>query len=181
MATFSSEGIIIKRMNFGEKDKILTLLTRSRGKIKTLAKGIRRVNSRRAGNVELFNFTQVHLAVGHTFNILTEAKLLETFPSLRTDLKKSSVAFYFSELADRFVPEEQENREIFGALLRSFRNLNHLGDISIDFIQNFEREMLELTGFGQEKEFEKEKPYLVLEKILGRELRSRRFLEKVWN
>ena len=180
MPSFQADGIIVKRINFGEKDKILTVITRDSGKIKTLAKGIRRINSRRAGNVELFNFARLHLAVGRTFNILTEAKLLETFPSFRSDLKKSAAAFYFSDLADRFVPEDQENRELFFILLAAFRKLESTQSIQMEFIREFEGRLLEHTGFGHDREFEPEKPYLMLEKVLGRNLPSRLFLDRVW-
>lgn len=180
MSSFQVDGIIVKRINFGEKDKILTVITRDNGKIKMLAKGVRRINSRRAGNVELFNFARLHLAVGRTFNILTEAKLLETFPSLRKDLKKSAAAFYFSELVERFVPEDQENRAIFTTLLSALRKLEGSHSIQMGLIQDFETQLLEKTGFGHDREFEPEKTHLVLEKVLGRSLPSRLFLDRVW-
>ena len=55
--TYKTEGIILKRINFGEADRILTSYTKHFGKISLLAKGVRKITSRKGGNIELFNQT----------------------------------------------------------------------------------------------------------------------------
>ena len=76
MRTFSSEGIILKRVDFGEADRLITIFTKNRGKITSLAKGIRRIESRRSGNVELLNKAKLSFAESRSLPILTEAESL---------------------------------------------------------------------------------------------------------
>jgi len=64
MKSYKAEGIVIKRKNFGEADRILTVFTKKYGKIKVLAKGVRRITSRRGPNVELFNQVELVLHQG---------------------------------------------------------------------------------------------------------------------
>lgn len=179
MPTYKTEGIIIKRTNFGEADKILTVLTRNRGKLKVLAKGIRRINSRRAGNVELFNQAVIFLAEGRTFKILTEARTVRSFPQLRTELTMSAAAFYLAELVDRLIPEEQDHPAVFELLSKALGRLNGEKYNPAGLIEDFEKDILVLTGFARYPSLVTSKPHLVIEKVLGRHLRSRRFLEKV--
>jgi len=73
MRGFKTEGIVLKRRNFGEADRILTVFTKDRGKISVLAKGVRRITSRRAGNVELLNRVSIFLHQTRGMPILTEA------------------------------------------------------------------------------------------------------------
>lgn len=179
MPTYKTEGIIIKRTNFGEADKILTVLTKNRGKLKVLAKGIRRIHSRRAGNVELFNQAVLFLAEGRTFKILTEARTVRSFPRLRTELNKSASAFYLAELVDRFIPEEQDHPAAFELFSRALQAVDD-GQASLSgLIAAFEKDLLVLTGFARYPSLTKAEPYLVIERVLGHPLRSRRFLDKV--
>lgn len=177
MATYRTEGIILKRSNFGEGDKILTVLTRQHGKLKVLAKGVRKISSRRAGSVELFNHSVLFLYSGKTFDLLTEARPLSTFPRLRRNLAKVAVAFYLVELVDKLLPEKQENRLAF-ALLR--RNLERLEKEKVEkwgkFLEDFESSLLQLTGFRARERSRPLPPYLFIENLLGRKLRGRRFL-----
>ena len=70
MVGFKTEGIILRRRDFGEADRILTVFSLHRGKISVIAKGVRRITSRRAGNVELLNRVQMFLYPGKQFLIL---------------------------------------------------------------------------------------------------------------
>lgn len=180
MATYKTEGIILKRTNFGEGDKILAVLTRQHGKIKILAKGVRKITSRRAGSVELFNHSLLFLASGKTFDLLTEACSLHTFPRLRKSLAKVAVAFYLMELADRLLPEKQENRLAFNLLLQT---LEHLEKRKVagwgKFLEDFEKSLLRLTGFWSWESRGQLLPYLFIENLLGRKLRGRKFLAKL--
>lgn len=86
--TYKTEGIILKRINLGEADKIITLYSRHYGKIRCIAKGIRNITSRKGGNLELFNRVAIFLAKGKNLDIITEVQLLDSFSGFRQDLKK---------------------------------------------------------------------------------------------
>lgn len=180
MATYRTEGIILKRTNFSEGDKILTVLTRPHGKIKVLAKGVRKITSRRAGSVELFNRSLLFLATGKTFDLLTEARPLATFPRLRKNLNKVAVAFYLVELTDKLLPERQENRLAFSLLLGTLERLEKEKVKKWGkFLEDFENSLLQLTGFRGREGSGASPAYLFIESLLGRKLRGRKFLSGV--
>ncbi|MBI2593599.1 DNA repair protein RecO, partial [Candidatus Daviesbacteria bacterium] len=79
MPSVAVEGIILKRTNFGEADRMLTVLTKNLGKITVIARGVRKITSRRAGNVELLNVVKLGLFKGKGYT-LTEAQSVQTFP-----------------------------------------------------------------------------------------------------
>ncbi len=113
MHAFSDEGFILKRKNFGEADKLITLFTKNHGKVVSVAKGVRKITSRRAGSLELLNQVKVSLHQTKGLPILTEAQIENTFPDLKEDLNKISIAFLVLELTDRLFEEGQENRNVF--------------------------------------------------------------------
>lgn len=150
MQTFRTEGIILKRRNFGEADRILTVFTIGRGKISILAKGVRRITSRRAGNVELLNRVLMYLHQGKGMPILTEAESLETFPKLKEDLTLSTYAFYVIELVDKLTAEEQGNRMLYDFLVEVLKRLQK--NPRQIFIRAFEAKILSNLGFINFKE-----------------------------
>jgi hypothetical protein len=145
MRAFKTEGIIIKRRDFGEADKILTAFTLHKGKVSIIAKGIRRIHSRRAGNVELLNRVQMFLYPGKQFLNLTEAVSLDTFQRLKEDLTLSTYAYHIIELIDKLTSENQENPILYTNLVEVLRRLE-LKPRQI-LIRAFEVKILTLMGF----------------------------------
>lgn len=149
MHNWSSEGIVLKRRDFGEADKLLTIFSKQRGKVKVLAKGVRRINSKRSGNVELLNHSKLFFAESKIFPLLTEAETINAFPSLKEDLVKIGFAYQITELIDNLFHEEQESRVTFEFLTTTLRNI----DLAEDqrearlYKQEFEVKILELAGF----------------------------------
>ncbi len=153
--TIKTEGIILKRINYGEADRILTIYTKHYGKIKALAKGVRKITSRRGGNVELFNQATLFFHKGKNLDLLTEAQVTNAFKSWRKDLKKVATAYYFAELVDKLTPEEQPNQAVFNLLSRY---LEKIGTASLpELTRSFEEALLKELGFGVPKEL-RDKP-----------------------
>ena len=114
MPGYSSEGIVIKRQNFGEAGKIITLFTREKGKINLLAKGIRKTTSKRAGSLELFNRVKISAVKGRgELDTLTEVLLVENFARWRKYLGRITIAYQLCEVVDRLTPDRQPHPEIF--------------------------------------------------------------------
>ncbi len=113
---YKAEGIILKRKNIGEADKILTIFTKQRGKIRLLAKGIRKITSRRSGHLEVFSHVFVLVRSGSTFEYVTEVTSVP-IDGFRTDLQKASLGYYVCELVDALLPEREEHGEVFELLL----------------------------------------------------------------
>ena len=80
MPTYSAEAIVLRRANFGEADQVVTLLTRFQGKIPAVAKGVRKMGSRKGGNLDLLNHIKAHLAEGKNMDLITEVDLISAFP-----------------------------------------------------------------------------------------------------
>lgn len=130
MRNFRTEGIIIKRRNFGEADRILTVMTRDYGKIQIKAAGVRKITSRRSAHTELLNHTVLHLYKGHTFSILTEAKMLADFALVKMEFDKVGLAYHLCELIDGLCPENQENRNVYFLLLQTLEKLSREQNVS---------------------------------------------------
>lgn len=116
MAAYRTEAFVLRNSNFGEADRLLTIFTKHLGKKKVIAKGVRRITSRRGGNLELFNKVVLFLHEGKTFDIVTEAEVINSFPNLRKDLPCLSLAFVAAEVIDRLTPDGQEHRDVFDLL-----------------------------------------------------------------
>lgn len=145
MRAFKTEGIILKRRDFGEADRILTVFTLHRGKITALARGVRRITSRRAGNVELLNRVQMFLHPGKQFLILTEATSLDTYQKLKEDLTLSTYAYHIIELVDKLTAENQENLQLYTELVEVLKRLST--NPRQIFIRAFEVRILDNLGF----------------------------------
>ncbi|MBI2019899.1 DNA repair protein RecO [Candidatus Daviesbacteria bacterium] len=145
MRAFKTEGIILKRRNFGEADRILTVFTPFKGKISVLAKGVRRITSRRGGNIELLNKVIIYLHQTKGMPILTEAKALETYPKLKQDLTLSTYAFHILELVDKMTAENQENRVLYTHLVEVLSRLEK--EPRQILIRAFEAKALSNLGF----------------------------------
>ncbi len=146
MRPFKTEGVVLKRRNFGEADRILTVFTISSGKMSVLAKGVRRITSRRAGNVELLNRVSIFLHQTKGMPILTEAASIETYPKIKGDLKLSTVAFHIIELIDKLTAENQESRLLYEHLVQTLKRLERKPRQIL--IRAFEVKILSLMGFA---------------------------------
>ncbi len=121
---YITEALIVKRMDYGEADRILTLFTPRMGKIRAIAKGSRRTTSRLAGHVELFTRSQLQLAAGRDLEIITQGESKERFPHLRSGLWHATTAYYLAELVDKFTEEQHEHADLYALLIETLRRLD---------------------------------------------------------
>src|SRR3954453_20267901 len=113
---YRTEAVIIRRADFGEADRVLTLIT-PQGKRRVVAKRARKTTSRLAGHIELFTHATLLVAVGRNVDIVTQGVILRSFQTLRGDLKRIGAAYSPVELIDRLVEEDDENRPAFDLLV----------------------------------------------------------------
>lgn len=151
MRSFKTEGIIIKRRNYGEADRTLTVLTKYHGKIVVKATGVRRIPSRRCAHVELLNYSVLGLYKGRGTPLLTEANTIENFENLKNDLVRIGYAYHICELIDGLCAEGQENNRVFDLLKNTFDKLSlidtSLVSSCVNLIHEFEIELLTILGF----------------------------------
>ena len=143
---YSTEAIVLRRTDFGEADRMVTLMTPQLGKLKVLAKGARKITSRKAGHIELFTRTQLQLARGRNFDIITQAELVETYRTLREDMQRGSSAHYLCELVDQFGQEGSEDEPLYDLLSNGLQWLCNAPDPKLA-VRVFEMQLLELTGY----------------------------------
>lgn len=179
MRSFKTEGIIIKRRNYKDSDRILTVLTRTNGKIYVRASGVRRINSRRAGHIEPINHSILSLYQGSAFPILTEAETINNFSTIKNDLKSIGLALHLCELIDGLCPENQENMRIFQLLKITLEKLCSEEDQKT-VVQNFEMEILTILGYWNKANFVSAMDTEnFIENILERRLKSRTIFAKL--
>lgn len=121
--TYQAKGIVIKRRNHSEADKILTIFTQFYGKKNFIAKGIRRINSRRSSHLELFRYISMAVYKGKTFDLITEAATIRSFQYLKSDLYRLASSYQVVEVIDRICPENESHEDIFMILLQFLTDL----------------------------------------------------------
>jgi DNA repair protein RecO (recombination protein O) len=121
---YTTDAIVLSRFDFGEADRILTLITPGGGKLKAIAKGIRRPTSRLGGSLEPFAELRVALARGRTFDIVTEVHVGHAWLHLRDALEPTATAWYLAELADRSLEERHTAEPLYALLRRAYELLD---------------------------------------------------------
>ncbi len=143
---YRTEAIILRRQDFGEADKLLTLYTPGLGKTRVLAKGVRKPKSRKGGHVELFTHSNLLIAKGKSLHIVTQAETIHSFLPIRSELEKTGYAYYAAELLDRFTAEGEENRPLFDLLLATLSRLADSEDPDL-VLRFFELHLLGYVGY----------------------------------
>src|SRR6185437_3212337 len=121
---YVTEAIVLSRFDYGEADRILTLITPAGGKIKAIAKGIRRPTSRIGGSLEPFAELTVLMARGRTFDVVTQVSVGHAWLNLRDSLESAATAWYLAELADRSLEERHAAESVYSLLKRGYELLD---------------------------------------------------------
>jgi DNA repair protein RecO (recombination protein O) len=145
--SFRVEAVVLRHADWGEADRLLTLYTRERGKVRAIAKGARKIRSRKAGHLEPFTRVTLQLARGHDFLIVTQADTLDAYLPIHENLVKTSHAAYIVELLDRFTYEDDtENFNIFRLLSEALARIEKESDPWLA-IRYYEVQLLDLLGY----------------------------------
>ncbi len=140
------EAVVLRHSDWGEADRLLVLYTREMGKIRAIAKGVRKLRSRKAGHVEPFSRVNLLLARGRDMWIVTQAELQESYQSIREDLLKTAYAAYIIELLDRFSYEEGQNQALFRLLVETLQRVAGEADPFMA-VRYYEIRLLDVLGF----------------------------------
>jgi|SRR5581483_241313 len=175
MRSFKTEGIIIKRRNIGEADRLLTVLTKHHGKIQIKALGVRKIISRRSPHIELLNHSLLTVHKGRVAPILTEAQTLHTHTEIKDDLTKIGFAYHFCELLDGLCAENQEHESVFHLFKKSLVELSSQNNLA-EVVHNFEIELLTLLGFFPVTQNQNIDTTSYIEDILERRLKTKSLL-----
>ncbi len=141
------DAVVLRHSDYGEADRLLTVFTRQMGKLRVIAKGARKIASRKAGHIEPFTHVRLQLAKGKDMFLVTQADTVDAYLPLRDDLTLTGQAAYVLELLDRFSYEEQtESPSTFKLLTETLARLAAQADVWV-VIRYYEMRLLDHVGF----------------------------------
>lgn len=124
MKRLNSSGIILRRLDYGEADRIITFLTSDYGKIRAIAKGVRKQKSKLAGGIELFSISEIHFIKGRgDIDTLVSTRLIKNFGNIVKDLNRTEAAYDMLKTLDRTL-EDEGGGELFSLLEESLAALD---------------------------------------------------------
>ncbi len=125
MPDFNTEAILLRRVEYGDSDLILTFLSRQRGKIAVIAKAAKKSKKRFAGTLELFCLLQLVISETRSkgLAVLKEADLLDPFEQIRVDIQKTAYASYWTEMLYNWLEKEQPQPRLFALLKTALATL----------------------------------------------------------
>ncbi|HMZ06080.1 MAG TPA: DNA repair protein RecO [Anaerolineales bacterium] len=145
--SFRASAVVLRHTDWGEADRLLTLYTRDQGIVRALAKGARKVTSRKAGHLQPFTHITVQLAKGRDLLIVTQVETVNAFLPLHDDLVKTGYAAYVVELLLRFSYEEEgADPSIFRLLVDTLDRIEKEEDAWMA-TRYYEVRLLDAVGF----------------------------------
>ncbi len=146
--SYKTDAIVLRCLDYGESDRIVTFYTAEFGKVKGIAKGARRSKKRFANTLEPFTCLELLFSRHHQDGLafLEEGKVTAHYSRIGQDLKKTLYASYLADITDQFTVENKKSEALFH-LLRGF--LEHLNreSASEDLLRFFEMRLLKLVGY----------------------------------
>ncbi len=173
--TYKTEGIILKRRNAGEADRVVTIFTRRYGKVVAIAKGVRKIHSRRAGSLEPATQAAIFFAKGKTFDVITQVELINSFSRARQNLERLTQVNQILEIIDLTTRENQEHGRVYEILVTTLTSLNQDGP-KRQLLLNSIRQIIHELGFGLPEVASETALKQHLENIVERRLRSKKML-----
>jgi DNA repair protein RecO (recombination protein O) len=123
MAIYREVGVVLRTMRLGESDKIVTIVTQHRGKVRAVAKGVRKTKSRFGGRLEPLSHVSLQLYEGRNLDTITQVEGIDHFRSIREDLDRLGQATTMLEVVDAIVQEGEQNPRLYQMLLGALRTL----------------------------------------------------------
>ncbi|WP_298329414.1 DNA repair protein RecO [Haloactinopolyspora sp.] len=137
MALYRDEAVVLRTQKLGEADRIVTLLTRGNGRVRAVAKGVRRTSSRFGARLEPFMHVDLQLATGRTLDVVTQAETIAPYGmNITDDYGRYTAATAILETAERLTAEEREpmvqHYLLLVGALRTLANAEHEPGLVLD-------------------------------------------------
>lgn len=148
MAIYETEGIVLHQFDLGEADRIITYYTRDKGKVRAVAKGVRRTRSTMAGSTQLFIYADLIIYRGRGLDRISQSQIKESFDPLRFDLFRMAYGAYILDLVKEITVEEEANEGVFILLLKTLYLVKELDEGYLELVTRiFEIRIMTLMGF----------------------------------
>ena len=147
MGLKNDQGIVLRGYPFGEADRVVVILSPNNGKLRTVAKGVRKTKSRFGGRLEPFTHVELVLYEGRNLDTVTQASVIEAFPTLRSDLDRVLAAGTMVEAIDAVTQENESSLRAFLLLQRGLRTLES-GSVHPDLLTAFLLGVADVVGIA---------------------------------
>ena len=123
MGLYRDEGVVLRTIRLGEADRIVTFVTRGHGKVRAVAKGVRKTKSRFGARMEPLSHVSLMLYEGRELDIVSQAETLDHFRAIREDLDRMGRAVSMLEAVDQVAQEREPNPRLYQMLVGALRAL----------------------------------------------------------
>lgn len=144
MALYRDEGVVLRTYKLGEADRIVVIYTRGRGKVRAVAKGVRRTKSKFGSRLEPASLVQLQLYEGRTLDIVTQAERVEPLAGLRANLDNYGRATIVLEAVEQITADGEANPALYKLLIGALRELDQSGNALV--VPAFVAKLLALEG-----------------------------------
>jgi DNA repair protein RecO (recombination protein O) len=147
MGLYKTEGVVLKSIKLEEADKIITIYSRSKGKISVVAKGIRKTKSKFGARLEPFSYANLLLYEGRNLDIVTQVELISSFQEIREDFDKVVYGSAMLDLLEKISPSEEKDEKVFELVLSSLRALSLSSKNIPLLLAAFDLKLMSIAGF----------------------------------
>ena len=147
MPTYQADAIVLRRLDYGDADRILTLLTREHGKLAAIAKGARRSKARNGSSLDLFGRSRMMLAKGRNLDVVAQVERRGDVRHIAGDLRRTAYAGLVSEIADKVLEDRHPVDDVFELVAGTLDRLNDVNRSARVDAAWFVMRMLDLLGY----------------------------------
>lgn len=148
MSLYRDQGVVLRHYRLGEADRIVVFMTAGHGKVRAVAKGIRKTKSRFGARLEPLAHISLLLYEGRELDIVTQAESIDHFRPLRDDLGRMTDAMAMLEAVDQTAQERQPDARLYQMLVAALRTLADRDQRSPLLVAGFYWKLLSMEGFG---------------------------------
>ncbi|CAN5733364.1 DNA repair protein RecO [soil metagenome] len=150
MALYRDQGIVLRTYKLGEADRIVTFITERHGKVRAVAKGVRKTKSKFGARLEPTSHVALQLYEGRELDIVTQAESIDHFKAIREDLDRLTRAVTMLEAVDQLSLEREPNPDLYRMLLGALRTVAAKNSALV--VAGFHWKILALEGFRPQVE-----------------------------
>ncbi len=141
---YKDEGVVLKTIKLGEADRIVTLFTRQNGKVRAVAKGIRKTKSRFGARLEPFTRTDLVIYKGRNLDTITQADIVTSFDEIRCDYTKLRAGVALLDVVEKITPERERAFPTYALLIGGLRAL---AEGRPNVVPSFLVKLLSISGY----------------------------------
>ncbi len=146
--SIKTKALILKKRTLLDKDILVTLFSQERGKLHVLAKGVKKITSRRLPHIQTGNISEVILQDRNQRLYLQESRLISHLTKIKEDKQKVSMLYFTLFILDRLLPENQKEQEVYNKTLRFLVNLSK-ESLTNERVVYFLNDLLQTFGYSE--------------------------------